>query len=181
MTQFVNFIKDNLIIFGGILFLLFLWVWAIYNSLVRKRNQVKTDLSDINVQLGKKAALVDRFVSLVKEYSKHERDTFKDVTEARSQISSSKNASQSAKAERLLSDTLKSLMLVVEDYPKLQASQNYRDLQSDLKQIEETIASYRETYNISVQDYNNSIQVFPSMLISSLLGFKEAPLFEISQ
>lgn len=84
----------------------------------------------------------------------------------------------SLKAQNMLTESLRSLMMVVESNPKLSASQSYRDLRDDLKQIEESIAENREIYNLSVQDYNNTIQIFPNLLISNILGFKEENLFE---
>ena len=153
---------------AGVMGLVFLWVWGLYNSLIRKRNQVKTDLSDINIQLGRKAALVGRLTEMVAEYSKHEKGTFENVAKARTTLQNPKNIADSVKAENMLTDTLRSLMMVVESYPKLLASQNYRDLRDDLKQIEASIADYREAYNLTVQDFNNSIQTFPNLLIAKI-------------
>jgi LemA protein len=163
-----------------VLVLILLWVWIVYNSLVKKRNQLKTDLSDVNIQIKQKLELVDKLVAMVREYSTHEKQTFENVTKARSALDTSKSASDSTKADNFLAQTLKSLMVVVESYPKLQASKNYQDLTTDLKDIEGKIASYREEYNLSVQNYNNSIQTFPNLLVASLLGFREEQLFEIS-
>lgn len=176
----LNFIKTYYLQISIILGIVFVWVWSVYNSLVKKRNQVKTDFSDVNIQLGKKIALVDKLTQMVGDYAKHEKGTYKEVAEARSAVQSSKTASDSTKAQNMLTDSLRSLMMVVESNPKLSASQTYRDLRDDLKQIENAIAESREAYNLSVQEYNNAVQTFPNLLISNILGFKNENLFEQS-
>lgn len=170
-----------LITFSVVFGLLFLWTWGVYNSLIRKRNQLKTDLSDINVQIKQKLELAGRLVEMVREYSKHEKKTFENVSKARSALEKSEGVKDSTKVDNMLADTLRSIMLVVENYPKLQASKNFQDLRVDLKEIEGRVAGYREEYNKSVQRYNNAVQTFPNMLISSLLGFKEEALFQITE
>lgn len=165
-------------ILGVIILLVLFWTWSLYNGLVKKRNQFLTDISDINVQIKRKAELVDRLIELVREYSKHEKKTFENVAKARSTLNNSKNVKDSAKAENMLTETLRSLMMVTEAYPKLKANENFKELRLDLKNLEDKIADYREEYNRSVQRYNNSIQVFPNVMVASILGFKEAQLFQ---
>lgn len=160
-----------------ILVVVLIWSWSLYNSLIKKRNQVKTDLSDVNIQLRRKADLIDKLVAMVREYATHEKNTFKEVTEARSTLSNSKGIQDSAKAENMLTQTLRSLMMVVESYPKLEANKSFQDLRIDLKGTEDQIAIYREEYNMSVQKLNNEIQLFPNVLLSNLLKFTEEPLF----
>lgn len=81
-----SFLKDYSMQISVFLGLIFVWSWSVYNSLVKKRNQVRTDLSDINIQLGKKIALVDRLTQMVGDYAKHEKSTYKEVAEARSTL-----------------------------------------------------------------------------------------------
>lgn len=159
-----------------ILFIL-LYFWRSYNSFIKKRNQVKTDFSDIEVQLRKRVTLIERLANLIREYAKHEKQTFEKVSQARSAIDTSKTIKDVAKAENLLAQTLRSLFAVVEDYPKLKASENYKIVQADLKETEDLIANYREEYNRAVQKYNNSIQTFPNLLAARLFKFKEEDLF----
>lgn len=156
----------------------FLWFKGLYNHLIKLRNQVRTDLSDIDVQLKRKADLADRLVDMVKEYAKHEQSTFTQVAEARSAVSRATGVKDTAKAENMLSETLRSLMMVVESYPKLLANESFQGLREDLKDIENRIAGYREGYNKSVQDYNNAFMVFPNVLAAKMLGFVEGQLFE---
>lgn len=162
------------VVFGLVL----LWIWGLYNKLVIKRNEVKTDLSDIDIQLKRKADLAQRLVDMVREYAKHENETFTKVAEARSAVNTAKSAKETAKAENLLTDTLRSLMVVVESHPKLVASENFHGLRDDLKEIEDRIALYREQYNETTQSYNNAVMIFPNLMVAKFLGFEEAQLFE---
>lgn len=165
----------------GVITLTFLYVWAVYNTIVRKRNQVKTDFSDIDVQLKRKSSLIQNLSDLVREYATHEKGTFENVAKARSAVDTSKSAGDQAKAENMLSQTLRSLFMVVEQYPKLQASENYKLLRDDINKTEDLIATYREVYNRSVQEYNNYIQIFPNLLLVKVLRTKEEELFQTSQ
>lgn len=177
MNPLIYKVLIALAIFLGIVLL---WVWSVYNRLVKARNQVKTDLADINVYLKQKLELVDRLIELVKTYSKHEKETFENVARARSALEKA-SPEHTEKADSILRETLRSLMLVVEDYPKLQASHNFQQLRDDLKELEGKIAYYREEYNLSVQQYNNKVETFPNVLIASLLGFKSQPFFHLKE
>lgn len=163
---------------GGVSLLILLYLWATYNAFIESRNQVKTDFADIDVQLRRRASLIENLVEIVRAYAKHEETTFKEVAEARSALESPHGPKESAKIENMLTQTLRSLFAVSEDYPKLQASQNFQRLQDDLKETEDGIAKYRETYNQSVLDYNTTIQTFPNLLVSALFGFREEELFQ---
>ena len=166
-----------LLLAGSLILLLSLVLQKTYNTIILKRNQVKTDLADVDVQLKRRSGLIDNLVLLVKDYAKHEKDTFQEVARARAAIDTSKTVGESAAADSMLSKTLRSLFMVVESYPKLQASENYKQLRDDLSQSENLIADYREAYNLSVQDYNTYIQLFPNLLAASLFGFGDEPLF----
>jgi LemA protein len=171
---------DILVSLGILLFLFFLALWSLYNRFIVQRNKVKTDYSDIDIQLKRRASLIDQLASLVKEYAKHEKETFEDVAMARSALDTSKSVKEAAKAENMLSSTLRSLFSVVENYPKLQASENFITLRDDLKETENMIAQYRETYNKTVQDYNNLVQTFPNLLAARLFQFYDEEFFEMS-
>lgn len=161
-----------------VIFLLILFfLWSHYNKFIILKNQVKTDFSDIEIQLKRRASLIEQLASLVKEYANHEEKTFTQVAKARSMVDTSKTASEAAKAENFLSQTLRSLSMVVESYPKLQANEGYLDLQKQLEDTENGIAQYRETYNQTVQDYNNSVQTFPALLAATVFGFTQESLF----
>lgn len=169
-----------LLYLAGFLGVLLLFIWSTYNSCITKRMQVHTDFSDIAIQMKRKLSLVDTLIGLVREYATHERKTFTDVTRARSALDNAKTAPETARAENMLTSTLRSLFMVAENYPQLQASENYRQLKQELTQTEDRIAAYREEYNRSVQAYNTYIQSFPVLLVASLLGFADEGLFELS-
>lgn len=170
-----------LLIFSGVLFVILLYIWSTYNSFIRKRNQVKTDFSDIDIQVRKRASLVERLANMVREYAKHEKETFENVARARSALDTSKTVKEAAQAESMFTQTLRSLFAVVEDYPKLQASENFKQLRQDLKETENLIAGYREEYNQTVQGYNNAVQTFPNLLVAALFKFEEEELFQAAE
>lgn len=161
-----------------IFLIILLYVWSTYNSFITKRNQVKTDFSDIAIQIKRRASLIGQLAQLVKEYAKHEGETFENVAKARSAVDTSKTAKETAQAENMLTSTLRSLFMVTESYPKLLANQNFLSLRDDLKETEDNIAKYREDYNMTVQDFNTSIQTFPNLLTASLFGFHEEELYQ---
>lgn len=162
----------------AIIFLfLLLWLWGMYNSFIAKRNLVKTDFADIDVQIKRRASLIENLATAIREYATHERKTFENVAQARSAAQEAKNPKEAAQAENFLTQTLKSLLAVSEAYPKLKASQNYQTLNSQLENTENLIAQYRETYNQTVLDYNTMLQVFPNLLVARLFGFSEEELF----
>lgn len=153
------------------------FLWQKYNQFVILKNQVKTDFADIDVQLKRRASLIERLAGLVREYATHEEKTFSQVAKARSMIDSSKSASDAAKAENFLTQTLRSLAVVVEAYPKLQANEGYRNLQEELEGTEDKIAEYREVYNQTVLDYNNQVQTFPNLIAATVFQFRPESLF----
>lgn len=162
----------------GVAGFILLWLWAMYNSFIVERNKVKTDYADIDVQLKRRASLIENLAAIVREYAKHEKGTFEEVTKARSAIQSAKSPKESAAADNFLTSTLKSLFAVSEAYPKLQASENYTRLNQQIEETENQIAIYRETYNQTVLNYNTMLQVFPNLLAAKLFSFHEEELFE---
>lgn len=161
----------------GTLASVFLYLWSTFNAFIVARNKVKTDFADIDVQLKRRASLIENLVETVRDYAKHERKTFQEVASARSMLDKPHGAKELAKVENMLSATLRSLFALSEAYPKLVASENYRRLQNDIKETENLIAQYRETYNQTVLDYNTAIQIFPNLLVAGLFAFGEEELF----
>lgn len=152
-----------------------------YNSLVRLRNRVKNAWSQIDVQLKRRTDLIPNLVETVKGYASHEKTVFENVTKARSSLMSAKTVQENAEANNQLTDALKSLFAVAENYPNLKASDNFRDLQSQLSETEDKIAYSRQFYNDTVMMYNNKVQTFPSNLLASAFNFTEADFFEIAE
>jgi len=163
----------------GLAVLLALYLVALYNGLVQKRNRVDNAWAQIEVQLKRRRDLIPNLVETVKGYAAHERGTFEAVTEARARAAGAQTVAETAQAEGLLSQALGRLFAVAEAYPDLKASQNFLDLQAQLKDTEDKIAISRQVYNDTVLTYNNAIQVFPAVMIAGAFGFTRREFFEI--
>jgi LemA protein len=142
------------------------------------RNRTDEAWSDIEVQLKRRYDLIPNLVNTVKGYAKHEDSVFSKVTEARSEAMQAKTPSQHAKAEGMLTETLKSLFAVSENYPDLKASGNFLHLQQELVDAEDKIQASRRFYNGNVRDFNTKMQVFPTNMIVNILGFKKYDFFD---
>jgi len=153
---------------------------GMYNSLVARRNQVDNSWSQIDVQLKRRHDLIPNLVEAVKDYMSYEQETLTNVTMARAAAidAGNRGPQAQAQAENMLSDTLKSLFAVVENYPDLKANQNVMSLQEELTSTENKIAFARQFYNDSVLTYNNKIQMFPSNLIAGMFNFSARQFFE---
>jgi LemA protein len=154
---------------------------GMYNGLVRSRNRVKEAWSGIDVQLRRRASLVPNLVETVKGYAAHERETFEEVTRARSAVEQAGTVPDAAAANNMLTSALRHLFAVAENYPQLQAAPNFLELQRELSDIEEKIAFARQFYNTNVLDYNNRIQTVPTVLIASMFGFGQEEFFEADE
>ena len=154
---------------------------AMYNSLVRLRQQVDGAWADIDVQLKRRYDLIPNLVETVKGYASHEKDTLERVVQARSAAMSAQGPAAKAEAEGALAGALKSLFALSEAYPQLQAAGGFRDLQATLSQIEEQVAQARRYYNAVVRDFNTKTETFPSVLIARAFGFSKREFFEVEE
>ena len=154
------------------------WFVAAYNKLVRLRNQVKNAWHQIEVQLKRRYDLIPNLVEVVKDYMSYEQETLTKVIEARGAALSAKGAAAQAKAENALTESLKSLFAVVENYPELKANQNVASLQEELTATENKISFARQFYNDSVMTYNNATQSIPSNIVASFFDFAQEAYFE---
>jgi LemA protein len=152
-----------------------------YNSLVVKRNRVKNGWSQIDVQLKRRIDLIPNLVETVKGYAAHEKAIFERIAEARSLAINAKGPAESAKANNALTDTLKTLFAVAENYPNLKANENFLKLQEELSATENKIAFSRQFYNDVVMDYNNATQMFPSNIFAGMFGFKQAEFYNVPE
>jgi len=157
------------------------WFIAVYNGLIRLRNQTKEAWADIDVQLKRRYDLIPNLVETVKGYATHERELFEKVTQARSVAMGATGAAEKGQAENALAGTLKSLFAVAEAYPDLKANQNFLKLQDELSDTENKIQAARRFYNGNVRDFNTKIQVFPNNMVAGMLGFKEFEFFELGE
>jgi len=161
-----------------IISLITLYVWVTYNSLVTGLIRIKDAFSGIDVQLKRRVDLIPNLVETVKGYAKHEKEVFENVTKARSQLVKADTLHDKAASNNMLTDALKSLFAVSENYPKLQASENFIKLQEELSDTENKIAYARQFYNTNVRDYNTTLANFPSSIVGSMFKFKEKEFFE---
>lgn len=154
-------------------------VAGIYNSLIRSRNRVEEAWSDIEVQLKRRYDLIPNLVNTVKGFAAQESGVLERVTEARTRAMGAQTPEEHAKDENMLSGTLKSLFAVAENYPDLKSNQNFMQLQSDLTDTENKIQAARRFYNGNVRDFNTKVEVFPTNLFASMLGFTKRAFFDI--
>lgn len=161
-------------------FLLALSVIYIYNRLVTLKNRALEALADIDVQLKRRHDLIPNLVETVRGYATHEREVFERVTEARSKAMAAKTFKEKEEAENFLSETLKSLFALAENYPQLKASENFQKLQDEITDTEDKIQAARRFYNSNVRDLNTFIESFPVNLVASFFNFKKMELFTIS-
>ncbi|MDP1552456.1 MAG: LemA family protein [Methanobacteriaceae archaeon] len=169
------------IIIAIIVILILLAFAGIYNGLVGARNRVKNAWSQIEVQLKRRADLIPNLVETVKGYAGHEKGVFENVTKARAGLLNAQTVKENQEANNQLTETLKTLFAVAENYPDLKASANFQDLQGKLSETEDKIAYSRQFYNDTVLMYNNKCQMFPSNIVAGMFHFTEAEFFEAEE
>ena len=152
---------------------------SMYNSLVTLRLRVKNAWSQIDVQLQRRFDLVPNLVETVKGYMTHESEVLTKVTDLRSSWANAKTVDQKANLDNQLSESLKTIMAVAENYPDLKANQNFSELQAELTNTENKISYSRQFYNDTVTRYNTKLEVFPSNIIASIFHFTAETLFEV--
>ncbi len=158
------------------------WLASVYNRLITLRNRAEEAWSDIDVQLKRRHDLIPNLVETVKGYASHEKSVFENVTKARAEAISAEKSGDPKKmqeAENMLSGTLKTLFAVSENYPDLKASQNFIELQRELRDTEDKVQASRRFYNTNVRDMNIKVESFPSNVVANLFKFKKRDFFEI--
>jgi len=161
----------------AIVVILIFWFVAIFNGIVSLRNRTQEAWADIDVQLKRRHDLIPNLVETVKGYAKHEKELFEKVTQARASAIQAKGAQEAAEKENLLTEALKSVFAVAENYPELRASENFQKLQDELTDTENKIEAARRFYNGNVRDFNIKIQVFPNSMVAGMIGAKPFELF----
>lgn len=164
-----------------ILVIIILWLILTFNGLVRRRYQVREAWSDIDVQLKRRYDLIPNIIETVKGYMAHEKDVFEKVTEARARAIGAGNKTEKAGAEDSLTNTLKTLFAVAENYPELKANANFLDLQRELADTENKIQAARRFYNTNVMDLNTKIESFPSNLVAKIFRFGKEDFFGLEK
>ncbi len=165
----------------AVLVLLVLSGFGSYNGLVAMDENVQKKWSDVDSQLQRRLDLIPNLVETVKGYSIHEQEALQKVTEARAKLAGAKTVDEQIAGQNELSGVLGRLLVVVENYPNLKADANFRQLMDELAGTENRINISRRDYNQAVQEYNQSIRRFPTIIFARILGFQAKIYFEADQ
>src|SRR5215472_12881328 len=149
-----------------------------YNGLVRKRNRSENAWAQVDVQLKRRYDLIPNLVETVKGYAAHERQTFEDVTAARTAAQQAQGVAEQAQAENMLTAAIGRLFAVAEAYPQLRATENFQQLQAQLSDTEQNIAIARQVYNDTVLTYDNALETVPSSIIAGIFNFRPREYFQ---
>ena len=165
----------------GVIAVFVLWIIMIYNQLVAMRQRVNQSFADVDVQLKQRHDLIPNLVETVKGYAGHERGTLEAVIKARQTAMAAPGLEQKVAAENILSGALRQLFALSEAYPQLKANENFRQLQTDLSDIENKLAAARRFFNNAVQEFNSGIQQFPAVVFAGMLGFQSHTFFDVGE
>ena len=167
----------TLVIIGAVLIVLF----GMYNTLVGKKNAVEKAFGSIDVMLKKRYDLIPNLVAAVKRYMQHEAGLLTEITELRSKaMSGTLSDNEKVNLNNKITKALGGIKVAVENYPDLKANQNFLQLQGSLNEVEEQLSAARRAYNASVTDYNNAVEMFPTNMIASMIGYQRKDIFEAS-
>lgn len=158
-----------------------IYIVSTYNKLTHLSNLVEEKWSQIDVLLKKRTDLIPNIVETVKGYAKHEKDTLSEITKARNQVIKATTKEEEIETNQNLSNVISKLLFLQENYPELKANENFLDLQSNLKEIENDIAIYRQQYNKTVLKYKNKLEMFPSNIVAGIFNFKDELFYEIDK
>jgi len=164
-----------------VLVVVVLWTISVYNRLITLKNRCQEAWSDIEVQLKRRYDLIPNLVETVRGYAAHEREVFERVSEARARAMGAQTLKDKQEAENVLTATLKTLFAVTESYPQLLASQNFLELQRELRDTEDKIQAARRFYNTNARDMNVMIESFPSNLVAQMSKVGKREFFELEE
>lgn len=170
-----------LIVVIVVLVLVLLYLVSTYNVLVKLRNMVRDQWSQIDVQLKRRFDLIPNLVETVKGYAKHESETFEAVIKARNTFLSAKTPEEEMAANGELTKVMSKLFALSENYPELKANTNFLQMQNDLKDVEDKIAYARQFYNDVVLKLNNKVEMFPSNLVAGMFKVTKEKFFEVAE
>ncbi len=166
-------------IFAVIFIALIIYIVIIYNGFVALKNNIDQNWSNIDVLLKQRYDELPKLIKVCEGYMQHEQKTLEAVVKARSMVNSAQSENQKLQAQNGLTDTLKSLFMVVERYPDLKADSGFRQLSTRISEIEDQIADRRELLNASVTIYNTRLDQFPDVIIARGFNFDKRPLWKI--
>ena len=162
-------------IVAGIVFFIY------YNRFVILGNRIDNSLSQIHVQLKRRADLIPNLIETVKGFAKHEKAAIKAVTDARKALIGAKGVEEKVKADNQLESALKSIFAIAEGYPDLKANTNFLELQRELASTEDKVAYSRQFYNDSILSYNNLCTTMPGAFFAKMYGKKERDYLQITE
>jgi LemA protein len=167
-----------ILIIVAVVVILLLILVGMFNRLVRLRNRAENAWAQVDVQLRKRYDLIPNLVETVKGYAAHERQTFEEVTAARTAAQQAQGVAEQARAENMLTAALGRLFAVAEAYPQLRATENFQQLQAQLSDVEQNIAVSRQVYNDTVLSYDNALETFPTNVIAGMFHFNPREYFQ---
>ena len=161
----------------GLLVVIGIVVWTIYNKLVSAKNVVNEGFSGIDVQLKKRFELIPNLIEAVKGYNAHEADVLSRIVESRSGAG---GLNEVASQDASITASLKNFRVQVEAYPELKANTQFLKLMDNLSEVENELAMARRYYNGATRDYNTKIEVFPAVLLAKPMGFNKIAFYELA-
>ncbi len=164
----------------GIIVLVVLVFFTYFNRFAVLGNRIDNSLSQIDVQLKRRADLIPNLIETVKGYAKHETAAIKTVTEARKALVAAENVEKKVKANEKLESALKSIFAIAENYPNLKANENFLELQRELTTTEDKISYARQYYNDSILSYNTLCTTMPGLFFANLYGKKKREYLQIA-
>lgn len=165
----------------GVVALTLIMIFVYYNRFAVLSNRIDNSLSQIDVQLKRRADLIPNLIETVKGYAKHEKGIMKEVTEARKALVSAKGIENKIKADKNLEGVLGRLFAIAENYPDLKANTNFLELQRELSSTEDKVAYARQFYNDSILTYNTLCTTLPGKIFASMFGRKEKEYIKIAE
>ena len=159
----------------------FLAIILMYNSLIGKKNEVENIFGGLDAVLKKRYDLIPNLVAAVSQYMEHERGLLERITELRAQaLQPDIDDARLMELDGKIASTLGAIMVAVENYPELKASENILHLQRTLHEVEAQISAARRAYNQAVTDLNNAIEMIPTNIMAGMMHLERKPVFEIS-
>jgi LemA protein len=156
--------------------------FLIYNSLIGKKNAVENAFASIDTICKKRYDLIPNLVATVKQYMQHEANVLTEVTELRAKATSGKlSEDEQVEINSRIGAGLGRIMVAVEAYPDLKASENFQQLQRTLNEVEEQLSAARRSYNAAVTDFNNAVEMFPTNIVANMMHYSRRQLFEASE
>lgn len=165
----------------SVIVLFIIYIFVLYNSFIKLNNKVKEAFSTMDVYLKKRWDLIPSIVETVKGYTKHEKDTLKEIIELRNNSYDKMTDDEKIKTNEQLTNNINKVMVLAEAYPDLKANESFKDLSKKLIKVEDEIANSRKYYNGVVRIYNNKVEIFPNNIFAKLFGYKSKAMFEASE